>query len=339
MNSKANLRTCASRLAPGSSPAPEHQGRNTMSKSTASTLAYELLGPVTHYYLTQLDHHMRQLDDGDTRFLFVSRAGVRIRKLYEAFLETSGRTPPAGMETFWVSRLLLAKGAYNRSPVKAIEAISRELTRYPLSKTIPFIFAAEVAHGSMEAPASWEELPQVSLREFVESDDVEAKHLVEYLSDQSAMFEEYLADTMAHANRGVLIDSGWQGTGQAMLADHFPEYDWFGLYFGRQATNRAIPPKLKSNMVGLVFESDNYDPTVPETAISLHRHIIESLFEPNAPSIERLTRIDGKVEAPESALILEDPVDLDQDAHYHAVMRYLTDQAGTLGVAAVLRRH
>ena len=44
-------------------------------------------------------------------------------------------------------------------------------------------------------------------------------------------------------------------------------------------------------MHGLMFESSNflYDPARPETAYVLHRHLIESLFEPDIPSITRLT--------------------------------------------------
>ncbi len=310
-----------------------------MSDLLASTIARDLLGPVIHYYLQQLDQHIRQLDDGNTRFLFVSRAGIRIRRLYETYLRLSACRTPAGAEDFWVSRLLLSKGSYGRNPTASIEAIARELGRYQLPESVACIFAAEILHGGMAKPEAWAHLPSLSLHEFAASEDKEAKRLSGYLLDQSTLFEEYLAGVMAGADRAVLIDSGWQGTAQGLLSKHFGEYAWHGLYFGRMAFGTPIPPGLQANMVGLVFEADGYDPTRLETGLTLHRHLIENLFEPNAPSIERLARGAGGVHAPESPLVLADPADPEQDAHYFAVQQYLEQNCGAIGQAEVLKRY
>lgn len=51
----------------------------------------KLLGPIAEHYLRLLDSHIRYLDDGHTTFLFLTRAGVRIREIYSQYLKRHER--------------------------------------------------------------------------------------------------------------------------------------------------------------------------------------------------------------------------------------------------------
>jgi glycosyltransferase involved in cell wall biosynthesis len=299
-------------------------------------MAQDVLGPVMHFYLVQLDHHIRQLDDGNTTFLFASRAGVRILELYERYLALSGLERPASLSHFWISRFQVCKGIYGRQPELSINSIGRELAHSSLAETVRCLFRSEIVFGGLQPPEEWNRLPAEPLHQFITSDDPVARQVREYLDQQSNLFASYLAQSIGAGHRAVLIDSGWQGTAQALLIEAFPEYDWYGVYFGRSFLG-APNPNVVENSIGLVFEGDAYDPRRPETAIVLHRHLIESLLEPSGPSIERLALQGEAVVAPEAPLILDDQRTEYHDGLYLGVLDYI-EQSAAIGHAEMHRR-
>jgi len=105
--------------------------------------------------------------------------------------------------------------------------------------------------------------------------------------------ELYVKRLTGEKNRILLIDSGWAGTTQLMLEQSLPQYVIEGAYFG-VIGHTEILGQRPGRMYGLMFENNDfkYDSNRPETAFVLHRHLIESLFEPNIPSISQLTDSD-----------------------------------------------
>lgn len=302
------------------------------------SFSYNYLAPVVHYYLMQLDHYLRQMDDGDTKFLFVSRAGVRIRKLYEVYAKSAGIAPVLNHDYFWISRFLLNKCTFAKNEARAVNALGSELANHSLSEAIGFIFSSEVRAGNLDEQW-WKDVPPMPLHEFVALDSDDTRKLKGYLRDQGQLFENYLLDTLGAAKRGILIDSGWKGTAQQILSEAFPDYEWGGLYFGKIIEDYHAVSSINPYMVGLVFDAAQYDEASPETCFVLHRHLIESLFEPNATSIERLVMgKDGKVCSPESNLILSERVDPIEDAHYLAVVKYLNENKGG-GASEIYNRY
>ena len=271
-----------------------------------------VLGPIITDYLIRLAHtagHMASTRGA--RPLFVSRAGVRIKRLLDVYLETAGRPELAGGEIFWTSRLLTAKGTFFKTPDAALAILAKEFKGEPVSA-----FAEAMLRQSNTDDASLSRLSEViegpqSISRFLDSGSPAAVRVTQHFEEQSTLLESYVSSLAEGYESLLLIDSGWQGSAQTLLARSFPDIDWWGAYFGRVAmpdSDRTFWDK----MIGIVVEQDQFDPEKPESAIILQRHIIESLFEPAGPSIERLARTtDGTIIAPEATLVLKDNMTID----------------------------
>lgn len=154
------------------------------------------------------------------------------------------------------------------------------------------------------------------LHEFIESNHPLAERINAYLRDQSSLFDAYISKTIGKSKRVVLIDTGWAGTSQQLLARSYPNFEWMDSAFGWM--NDAWDKDQCGTAHGLVFNSETYDPARPETSIALHRHLIESLFEPNAPSVEELF-LDvgtGRISGVGGDLMLHEQFDVDSDPNY-----------------------
>jgi glycosyltransferase involved in cell wall biosynthesis len=281
-----------------------------------------LLGPVIEQYLRALDSHIQYLDDGNTTFLFMTRAGVRIRKCYEIYLSRLGRSISPRAHLFWSSRLLICKGISSIQPALAINRIGNEFLHSSLDETVKAVLASR--HWVCENLANdTEKLPAQPLHVFIASSHPMAKQLSCYLKEQSALFSEYLENTIGSTQRVVIIDSGWAGTSQRILAESFPNIEWIGLYFGWMNSNWNAAQHGAAR--GLVFDSESFDPERPETSLTLHRHLVESMFEPNCASIEELIRNPetGLIEGVGIEALVNDRCKAPDDANYLAVVDYL----------------
>ncbi|MEQ1867464.1 MAG: glycosyltransferase [Micropepsaceae bacterium] len=143
---------------------------------------------------------------------------------------------------------------------------------------------------------------------------------------------------MGDARCALLVDTGWQGRSQNLLTRAFPEIDWWGAYFGRSGT----PSSDRTNwhkMIGIAFESDQFDPARPQTCVVLNRHLIENLFEPAGRSIEWLAEPEaGVVVAPDADSVLADAPTRESDPIFSGVLSHLeTLQDGNK--PSLLRRH
>lgn len=307
----------------------------------ARRIGYDLLGPIVHRWLLALQQHLYYFDDGRTKFLFCARAGVRIEKLYRIFRSGFSGSTQADPDLFWISRVSVAKGTYGKKGAKqrAVSAIAREYHNHPLSELV-----AGLLRNS----------PDVLTRLNLKSDDLQAhgfnfsgwitvkgsvqEALRSYLEACTEAFDDYVAEVLADAPRAVLIDSGWQGSAQSLLTHAFPKTDWKGLYFGR-ILSEGHDAAIVSNVIGLMFEAQRYDPSKAESAFVRHRHLIECLLEPNGPSIEEVPSGPFLRTANEmiAANLAESP-DPEKDALYLDVERYLRDHAD-LPISAIVARH
>lgn len=304
------------------------QTDHKMPKQALVSAAAELLGPVIEHYLRELDAHLNYLDDGKTVFLFATRAGIRIRRSYEQYLKTLQRNISGAAHLFWLSRFLACKGISARKSELAINTIGAEFSYSKLPETIAAIFrSADPPSGGRLR--RYDDLSVQPLHEFIASSHPMAKELRSYLKEQAILFTEYLTSTVAGAERIVLIDSGWHGTAQRLLAEAFPEYEWMGLYFGWMAKKGVWNAALHGEARGLVFNAPGYQPRNPETALCVHRHVIESLFEPNGPSIEHLERDgeSGEVCARGADRLLSEKFDETSDPLYVGVLTHLANCA------------
>jgi len=291
-------------------------------------IGYELMGPVIHRWLMGLHQYMSYFDDGDTSFLFCARAGVRIKALYEEFVKGAGLKSTTSADMFWMSRVAIAKGVFNRSRDVAVEHISREYHHHPLSELVQGLLRHQSDRlSTLDLSRNELKAHGYNFGGWIQSDQDAALALRHYLAECTSAFDGYLQGLLGERKRAVLIDSGWQGSAQSMLASAYPDIDWQGLYFGRILTPDH-DAKIVGKVIGIMFEANEFDKQSPITALVRHRHVIETLLEPNAPSIEEVPGHGDGTAA--KALIdkncLETP-DPNSDSLYLHVLDYIRDNA------------
>lgn len=286
---------------------------------------HDLLGPVVAEYLNRLAGYIRFFDEERrAKPLFVSRAGIRIRRALETYLSTTGLALPASIDNFWISRLMVAKGTWNRNRNNAIDVFTREFSCHSLREFIEAMYRYEGVPKTFPLGDRCLKEPANDLAMFFNGKSAPAKALAAYFHEQSRLFERYLGALLDGHEMALLIDTGWAGTAQRLLADAYPDIEWWGAYFGRYGfahTDR----KYWRNMIGLVFEQDAYEFHKPETSTILNRHMIEDLFEPRGGSIERLALAGENVFAPEAAEVLADAPDEANDPIFMGVLDYLAE--------------
>lgn len=313
--------------------------QNYTNQDLGHSIGYELLGPVVHRWLLGLEQHVAFFGDGDTRFLFCARAGVRIKELYKIYIEGRGRSIPDNMRTLWVSRLALCKGLYSSEPNRVAKIIEVEYQAQSIRTIIQGLLRhapeilqrCDLTSKDLDADAH-------NFGGWLTSKSSTARLIGDYLEQSSRAFNSNLDSILSGSSKAVLIDSGWQGTGQSLLHHGRPDVDWYGLYIGRILTP-SHDHTITDRVIGLLFQAESFDPKKPETAVTLHRHLFETLLEPNAPSIEEV--IGGPCDNVAKAQIAANKaaeVDQEQDRIFLMVREYLRDHTN-LEPAEILSRH
>lgn len=287
----------------------------------------DYLGPPIAYYLSKLLTYIKHFDqERSAQPLFASRAGIRIYRALEVFAQSAGLSLPDSCKFFWISRLMVAKGVWSRNKSLSIRLLSEEFYYATIRELVAAMYRHESLPSEIDLTRPELDRPGRDLQNYIAEGSDIAKVLEEHFTLQSEYFENYLASVLQGRDRVLLVDTGWQGTAQRLLADSYSKIDWWGAYFGKHGdenTNR----KYWSKMMGLVLEQDEFDPAKPETCVILNRHLIESLFEPKGSlSIERLRpRSDGTIEAPEAETILADNPTKENDPIFAGVLNYLSE--------------
>ena len=249
-----------------------------------SLFGSSVLGPIISEYLARLHAAILVGAENGTASLFCYRAGLRIYHLYRIWLSARGEPMPRGVDLLKISRLAALKASYAVAPNVAITGIGMQLANLDLHDVVELL---------LEEPLHLPEgnrLASMPLHEFINDDNEIAEKLRNYLTAQSELMEKYVKRLADGANRIALIDSGWAGTTQLVFEQAFPRYEIEGIYFG--TIGRAnILGHQPQNMHGLMFNTPDflYDQNQSGSVFALHRHLIESLFEPDLPSIESLS--------------------------------------------------
>jgi len=309
-----------------------------VSSGERQRFAQEVLGPIIHKYLFQLHSYMLYHDGPDSVHLFCARAGVRIAQLYDLYVQASGGPRVLRSDLFWMSRLMVAKGAFRRTPAAMAGYIASE---FPYGKISDVVLALlrhrpdlrEKMHGELDRL----DAPAVQFEAALQWDMTWARVVQDYLDETSRDFDIYFRELIKKRDKVILIDSGWQGSAQSLLANAYPDLDFMGLYFGRTFMGRQVARHVP-NIVGVMFENDAFAPDVPESAFTLHRHLIESLFEPNGPSIEEVADV-GKLGLLQAQMNRDEIIDPVHDAHFCGVRAYLAEHAAKGSAASILARH
>jgi len=313
--------------------------QNANAENPVRYIGGDLIGPVVHRWLLGLEQYLSYFNDGDTRFLFCARAGVRIEELYAIYAKGRGISQPDQSRLLWVSRIALCKGLYQRVPEQAAAVIASEYGDQTIRSVVQGLLRHHTESlGSIDLGSHEMDAPAAEFPRWLNSGSRLALTVLDYLEKSSEAFDTYLDSVIGGASRAVLIDSGWQGTGQSLLSRARKDIDWHGLYIGRILTplhDRSIVDRV----IGVLFQAESYDPEKPETAITLHRHLFETLLEPNGPSIEEIvggpcdTIAQSQITANKTA-----DVSAEYDPIFLLVCKYLREN-GELGPAEILSRY
>jgi glycosyltransferase involved in cell wall biosynthesis len=315
-------------------------GDETTRADLTHHIGYDLLGPVVQRWLLALHQHLQFHDDGATVALFCARAGVRIAELYDLFSRDRATGGPE-RRMLWVSRLAVAKGTFDtpQGRTGSIQLLTREYRHQPLRDLVTgllrhrpdLLSEIDLKDRSLDAHGH-------NFAGWITVNGPAQRRLRAFLGDSTTAFRTQMETLLDGRRRALLIDSGWQGTTQGLLTAAFADTHWRGLYFGRILTP-AHDPTIVPDCIGLLFEAEAWDPERPETAFVRHRHLIECLLEPGAPSIEDVpggpagAAVDRMVEDCRAAL--PDP---QTDALYLAARRYVEDNRGQ-SPARILAAH
>lgn len=306
-----------------------------MSDNPGYTFGRKHLGPAIAGYLSRLHANILAFEqEHGARTLYVSRAGIRIRRALDTFVHATKLPTPATGEYFWISRLIVARGVWNRKPEAAIEVLSKEYRHINLPEFVRgmFRFAPSGAKLNPVDPALVGN--GADLERFLKSGSKIAEVVLTLFRHQSLLLEGYVKQLLGSSGAALLVDTGWQATAQTLLAKAYPEYEWWGAYFGRS----GFPSSDRSQWhraLGLVFEADTFDPKRPETSSILNRHLIEYLFEPKGESIQWLAQEErgGQIIAPGAPGILADAPTRDSDPMFVGVLDYLASLPEGIGLA------
>ena len=298
----------------------------------------DLLGPVFTDYLSKLDQTIKYFErEKDAKVLFVSRAGVRIRRLYEIYLKASDRAAPRNADYLWTSRFLTLKGTWAGSPEAGCRIIAAEFGDAPIAQAVSALLRGTDFLDSIDLDAPEFKTSSRHFREFIWGPS-DAAHLCRWhLNDQSKYFSEYIHNLVGTRQAALLVDSGWQGTAQTLLSDWRTDVDWWGAYFGRCRINTP-DQRYWNKMIGLVFEADRIQAGSPETCIIANRHLIEDVLEPRSSSVEHLQSKDGVIFAPAASAILDAPLTIERDALYLGLEAYVANLSPAEARAATYKK-
>jgi glycosyltransferase involved in cell wall biosynthesis len=291
----------------------------------------DLLGPVFLYWIAQLHDKLAFLAETKGRkALYCTRAGKRIEDLMVAYC---GDQAPFDAELFGISRISACKvGAAVPNTFPTAHQITAESLQHVTLADLCRAYLQyewDDTHPQMAALAQLSQpYDEGTFRSLIAANDPAAAFFRDRMMANRHALQNWLSSHLKttddrRENSGyVLVDSGWKGSIQRMLVQAFPDYGFEGMYFG--VTDTA----LMAGRYGIVFDAPCHLRDRPETVFIIHRHLIESILEPNAASVEEF--IGGPNDAIARAqmkAVRDEAPDAKDDALFIAIREYIRRNA------------
>jgi hypothetical protein len=295
-----------------------------------------LLGPIFHEFYHRLWLYQHAFATRDAVTLFVARGGLRLQYGYECFLARHRLAPPVPFRSVYLSRLAAAKGTLAANPTEVIPRIVREFARGDLAELLRCVAPEVVAGRDISA---WLGQPAARLEQlYLSATDEFGAELRRYFAEQGKLLADYLAQVAPGTGAILLVDTGWEGSTQALLMQVYPQREWFGLYFGRWNHRGNLPAHFGS-VVGVAVDSMLQTPEDPRSSIFEYHHLIEGPLEVGMPSVTGFVRgHDGRA-APDSGYAEAEWLAPQPGENLWAgIIDYLESAAVKLDPASVARR-
>ena len=282
----------------------------------------DVLGPVFYEFCHRLHLLVGRRHEETAILLFMSRAGIRLRRLYQAYL-LSQKIPvcKTSYRDFYISRLSCARACMPHNPEYVSRVIISEYLSFSLGELVRRVFDTDLPKPLGTARVSVDSLLEVyhSPRDY-------GQRIRENTGHQSSLLRKYLSTVTQSRKNIVLVDSGWHGTTQSMLTRSFKDYSWFGFYFGLRGKSGAGLDHA-SFKVGLAVDDRHHSPLCPRFCIFDYYHLIESVLEPDVPSVNRYVETEGLVRSDVECLEVSERV-LWGDDMFMGVTEYFKRPAG-----------
>lgn len=287
---------------------------------------FKYLGPVIASFLQDLDGVLARLvTQRGGRALFVARGGLLIQHALNVYREAVGASAMAPEAPLYISRFMAAKGAWKHAPERTLAVLDRE-----------FGAATAAAYLQRLDPKLEIEADQTpayaSFSRFLEEDGPLQQASRAHLDRQAELVGRYTTGMVEGASLMALVDTGWRGTIQSLLACRHPDREFWGANFGRYG---EVDPAISPRLLGIGF-SGHYDPDKPLSAVVHHRHLIEALFEPIGASIEAVEEEDGAVRPVGIEAFTSAAPRPSQPELYDGMLRYLREVAPDLSYSSLL---
>jgi len=230
-------------------------------------------GPIVHYYIWKLDLTLRVITQKrKAKVLFCFRSGIRILDLMITYYKSAEKDIDFDFDLFKISRFIALKILLYRN---------KKLGSYFANLYYPNPIELYTAlTGKKKHITSYNDI----------YDDEEIYSILKHEHDK---FNYYINNIAQGYKDLILVDEGWKGGIHIPLSLSYSKWNFITLYFGKMKLYELpkAQNKQSNNIFGIIFESDDdkYDPQKLETCFLLHKHWVESFFEPSdIPSIKRI---------------------------------------------------
>lgn len=254
--------------------------------TTAERYGYEVFGPIVTQASILLWAHLSEVArERNPVALYCARGGLRIRFFFEQVANQLGLPVPIDQRDLMVSRLVAARAAFSVGS----DSATREVIR---------LFAGNSTRVAMEAfagtrrelPSTWDQSITAD-RLTVLLDTDEGSHFHRLIAEKNELFRRHVNQCVEGFDSVTLVDTGIYGITLQLLMDAFPEQDWQMLHLARSRDSRGDAPHF-SHLAGILVSRDGHSPFDRNSVILRYWHLLESLFEPDLPSVEEF-EVDG----------------------------------------------
>ncbi len=259
-------------------------------QTAAHAFGYKVLGPILTEYLSRLWQFQNSLPrPEEASLLFCARGGLRLQELYQRFLLRTGLDESVPSDALMVSRLVAARMV----ALNPTQALLDELGREFHGQSMAQVAACLAQAGDLDLSGAWNEPYRADKFVALLS---EAQHLRALIADQNALFRAHLDARSRGKQTLILSDTGLYGSTVRLLRDAIPERNWLSLQFAR-SNYKAYPAPHFDVTVGLSVERDIYAPWDLRSCVLRFWHLIESVLEPELPSVRSFASSGGEVRA------------------------------------------
>ena len=249
-------------------------------QSAREEFGYRVIGPILATMLEQLLCSLLVAGGRDMHVaFFCSRGGLILRRLLEFFLARTDRALPLRFENFMISRLSAARVALQQSPAAAAPLVERELMGRSCADA-----ARAFADVDAGADRRWAEPFSVDRFSALERTTEIGRAVGIALDQQADLLRSHIDALRGGADRIILCDTGVFGSIGRYLQLGVPAIRWWTALLYR-ANYKGLPAPHFVTTSGVISERDRYAPWRPETVILLYWPFLETLLEPDLPSV------------------------------------------------------